>query len=120
MGENYYSEKLKNPFWQKKRLEILQRDEFKCISCGDNESSLSVHHVIYEKNKEIWDYDNILLRTLCESCHNDIHNRLKEIDFVIRYHFGTSDKLLELERLLRKIMHLGVIEINELHKDLPG
>ena len=30
-----YSEQLKSPKWQKKRLEIMQRDKFTCQLCGD-------------------------------------------------------------------------------------
>lgn len=64
-----YFEKLKDPRWQKKRLEIFNRDEFRCITCGDKESTLNVHHLKYEKGFEPWDYDNKCLITLCESCH---------------------------------------------------
>jgi len=28
-----YAEKLKHPLWQRKRLEILNRDGFKCAQC---------------------------------------------------------------------------------------
>lgn len=65
-----YSEKLKNPRWQKKRLEIFERDGWKCRACQDEKSTLHVHHLVYEKGKEPWDYDNAKLVTLCEECHN--------------------------------------------------
>lgn len=59
MKENLsYSEKLKHPLWQKKRLEIMQRDDFMCQSCGENDKTLNVHHLKYLKNHEIWDCDN--------------------------------------------------------------
>ena len=51
-----YSDKLKSPKWQKKRLEILQRDNFTCFNCGDTERTLHVHHESYIKGKEPWDY----------------------------------------------------------------
>lgn len=38
-----YLEKLKDPRWQKRRLEIFQRDEFTCQVCFDTESTLHVH-----------------------------------------------------------------------------
>lgn len=47
MKKEIYSEKLKDPRWQKKRLEILNRDEFACRFCGDNKSTLNVHHISY-------------------------------------------------------------------------
>lgn len=64
-----YAEKLKDPRWQKKRLEILNRDEFTCQKCYDTESTLHVHHRYYEKGKEPWEANESALITLCESCH---------------------------------------------------
>jgi hypothetical protein len=64
-----YSEKLKDPRWQKKRLEILNRDEWACQNCGDTETTLHVHHRWYEPGFEPWDYSNECLITLCECCH---------------------------------------------------
>lgn len=62
-----YSELLKDPRWQKKRLEVLQRDNFTCSCCGDDKSTLHVHHVKYNGNP--WDVDSSLLITFCELCH---------------------------------------------------
>jgi hypothetical protein len=64
-----YSEKLKDPRWQKKRLEILERDKWKCQCCEDEETTLHVHHFNYERGKEPWEYNNDSLITLCENCH---------------------------------------------------
>lgn len=64
-----YSEKLKDPRWQKKRLEVFERDKWKCRGCGADKTTLHVHHLVYEKGKEPWDYDIKELMTLCESCH---------------------------------------------------
>ena len=69
METKTYSEKLKDPRWQKKRLKILERDKFQCKNCESTEKTLHVHHKIYLKNIEPWDYDNFLLLTLCEDCH---------------------------------------------------
>jgi len=71
MKETAYSKKLKDPRWQKKRLEIMQRDRFSCQSCGDTESMLAIHHRWYDKGREPWDYPDNALVTLCESCHLD-------------------------------------------------
>ena len=72
-----YKEKLKDPRWQKKRLEILKRDNWCCQSCFDPSSMLIVHHLKYIFGKEPWDYPNETLLTLCESCHLAEHE-LKE------------------------------------------
>jgi len=71
-----YLEKLKNPKWQKKRLEIMKRDKFKCKLCGDDETTLNVHHLEYSGNP--WDIDNSKLITLCEHCHNEVEYFKKE------------------------------------------
>ena len=72
-----YQEKLKDPRWQKKRLEIFERDSWACKLCSDHESTLNVHHVEYIYKKEPWDYDNKYLWTLCNKCH-DIEGMFKE------------------------------------------
>ena len=68
-GVMKYSEKLRDPRWQKKRLEILSRDCFTCRGCGDKTRTLHVHHRNYQRGKEPWDYANSVLVTLCEDCH---------------------------------------------------
>jgi hypothetical protein len=69
-----YSEKLRDPRWQKKRLEIMERDQFACCHCGDKEKTLNVHHRYYLKGKSPWDYDNDALLTVCEECHMAIEH----------------------------------------------
>lgn len=74
-----YAEKLKDPRWQRKRLEILNRDEFTCLSCGDKQRTLHVHHGCYLRGRDPWDYPSELLFTLCESCHAETTQTLDEI-----------------------------------------
>lgn len=64
-----YANKLKDPRWQRKRLEILQRDKWTCQRCGATKNTLHVHHRIYSPDKEPWEEDNSRLVTLCEWCH---------------------------------------------------
>jgi len=64
-----YIELLKHPFWQKKRLEIFQRDNFKCTKCGDTLSTLQIHHLYYKYGLNPWEYPDEALITLCELCH---------------------------------------------------
>jgi len=78
-----YSEKLKDPRWQKKRLEVLERDNWKCQNCGDEESTLAVHHLYYEKGKEPWDYPLEAFKTLCEVCHEEEHSSRKEYECLL-------------------------------------
>lgn len=64
-----YSEKLKNPLWQRKRLEILTRDNYTCQMCNSTDNTLHIHHRHYIKFREPWDYPDSLLVTLCQDCH---------------------------------------------------
>ena len=72
MSKTSYEEKLKDPRWQRKRLEIFQRDGWKCWNCGDEKATLHVHHLKYGEG-EPWEIDNDLLRTVCENCHTGVH-----------------------------------------------
>ena len=69
MEKKTYLEKLKDPRWQKKRLEILERDNWTCKACGETEKTLHVHHIFYFPKKEPWEIENGFLITLCENCH---------------------------------------------------
>jgi hypothetical protein len=62
-----YSDKLKSPKWQKKRLQILERDNWQCQYCKDTESQLQVHHLKY--TGEPWEAKNEDLITTCCDCH---------------------------------------------------
>jgi hypothetical protein len=64
-----YSEKLKDPRWQRKRLEVLQAADFKCWDCGESTQTLHVHHCYYEKGLMPWEYPDEALKCLCEYCH---------------------------------------------------
>lgn len=64
-----YMEKLRDPRWQKRRLEILSRDEFRCRICGAEQATLNVHHIEYTA-AEPWDEPPENLVTLCEHCHS--------------------------------------------------
>ncbi len=76
--EKTYSQKLKDPKWQKRRLEIMKRDKFKCRLCNDNETELQVHHKEYINGNNPWEYENALLITLCEHCHEEVTHLQKD------------------------------------------
>lgn len=81
MADNYFA-LLKRPEWQKKRLQILERDGWSCCFCHDTDKTLHVHHGFYAKNLAPWEYPNWSLSTLCEKCHEEITEKtryLKEI-----------------------------------------
>src|SRR5262245_15459330 len=69
-----YSEKLRDPRWQRKRLEIMQRDNFACGYCSNGNVTLNVHHRWYVRGADPWDYPGEALVTLCEDCHKFEHD----------------------------------------------
>lgn len=68
MAKKSYSEKLKHPNWQKKRLSILNRDNFTCQLCQDTETELQIHHTQYTASEPYLEPDENLI-TLCKHCH---------------------------------------------------
>ncbi len=64
-----YKEKLLDPRWQKKRLEILERDKWACQSCSATDKTLHVHHARYKFGEDPWETPGRLLITLCTDCH---------------------------------------------------
>lgn len=67
-----YAEKLRDPRWQRKRLEVFQRDGWKCTHCGRTDVTLNVHHEDYIGSNP-WDTPNENLTTICVDCHSKEH-----------------------------------------------
>lgn len=68
-----YSEKLLSPHWQRKRLEVMQRDNFQCMRCKNGDVTLNVHHIKYIPGREPWEYKLDNFETLCQPCHQKEH-----------------------------------------------
>lgn len=68
-----YAEQLKDPRWQRKRLERLAASDWKCKVCGDATKPLNVHHKIYVRGRLPWEYSGDELDVLCEDCHAAEH-----------------------------------------------
>lgn len=101
-----YSELLKDPRWQKKRLEILDRDNWFCQACADRESTLHVHHIKYTSNLP-WETPNYLLVTLCESCHQK-EEYLKDFDYYDLLHdtgLTRKDLVIILKHIRYRMLH---------------
>lgn len=99
MAEKTYKEKLLDRRWEMKRLEILQRDGFKCTDTGcssDENETLHIHHLDYIKGAEPWDYPNEYLQTLCAICHKTIADEREMYESKLvngfRLHFKDSFK----------------------------
>ncbi len=64
-----YMEKLRDPRWQKLRLEVLDAAAWRCTWCGTSKKNLQIHHGYYSKGAEPWEYPKENLHVLCEHCH---------------------------------------------------
>jgi hypothetical protein len=72
-----YSEKLRDPRWQKKRLKIMRYAHWRCQICGAKDSTLHCHHSYYTRGKEPWQYPDGAIICICEGCHEKLHPRPK-------------------------------------------
>lgn len=79
MGQMTWLAQLRHPKWQRKRLEVLQRDGWMCQRCCAEDKTLNVHHKRYTKGSMAWEYSNADLLSLCEDCHELTH--AEENDF---------------------------------------
>lgn len=124
MEEKTYAQKLQDPRWQRKRLEILGRDQFRCRKCFNDGNSLHVHHIAYNHG-EPWDIDNELLITLCKKCHDqesidvktslaNLINSIKssgymshEINLIAEIFTNASARKIGEPKILEIIWHIG-------------
>jgi len=106
-----YGDLLKMPQWQRKRLEVMARDNFACQMCGDNMNQLHVHHSVYIDNRMPWEYANEILMTVCHYCHDLCHwkkdkKRLKRL--VMEHH---SNGVLNDYGVHHLFAHHGLAEV---------
>jgi len=99
-----YSEKLKDPRWQKKRLEIMDRDKFECQACFDPTKTLNVHHFYYDEC-ELWEYDNSALITLCEDCHKEEEFLKSFTKSSIEYLVSLGFLRIDISKIISTISH---------------
>lgn len=78
-----YSEKLKDPRWQRRRLEMLEAANWTCDQCGSTDQTLHVHHNFYRTKTDPWNYPDHALRVLCEDCQEMAEIQRRELNEVI-------------------------------------
>lgn len=71
--QNWYARQLRDPRWQKKRLETLQAHGWKCDLCGDTTRELHVDHKRYSGFP--WEIPDADLQVLCFLCHRKRHRK---------------------------------------------
>jgi hypothetical protein len=103
--QSNYSEQVKSPLWQKKRLEVLNLRGFKCEICGNEKDQLHVHHRFYIKGRKIHEYDNDVLQVLCEKCHESEHEKQKK---TVK-HDAKYDGLINCIEILQDMSEYGQV-----------
>lgn len=69
MKRKTYYEQLKDPRWQKMRLEIFEDRGWGCESCGAETKQLHAHHRYYKRGLMAWEYPLTAFSALCDECH---------------------------------------------------
>lgn len=107
-----YFDLLKDPRWQKKRLEVLNRAGWECEYCGEKKDTFHVHHRYYVAHRLPWDYPDFCFQALCKACHED----LKDGGVCdIQRHFGQKYDMWETaidtigESALHNLLHETLI-----------
>lgn len=119
MKEKTYSELFKDPRWQKRRLKVMERDGFECVSCHDKNTTLNVHHVVpYRKNTKPWEYEDDELTTLCEVCHNEITDIIEYCKGIIMGRCWCLDSAIEIQQIMMELDDMKTIELNMVWKML--
>jgi 5-methylcytosine-specific restriction endonuclease McrA len=108
-----YSQKLRDPQWQKKRLQILERDHWRCVMCHRDDKNLQVHHGVYRK-RDPWDYPDYIYQTLCEDCHSERQELTdKAVDALRIAILNTpTDKLIERAQKICDAAMLTIVPEN--------
>ena len=68
-GQKAYIEKLRDPRWQKLRLQKLEAAGWACQWCGSTGKNLQIEHGYYARGLEPWEYPPESLWVLCGDCH---------------------------------------------------
>lgn len=91
-----WAQKLKDPRWQEKRREVLKHKDSRCEACYVQVKTLHVHHPVYEKGKNPWDYPADELHVYCADCHKLIHEFMETFRGLFYTHKDTMGCLISV------------------------
>lgn len=98
-----YSQKLRDPRWQKLRLKVFERDSFTCQDCSSTTETLEVHHEKYTA-RDPWDEPIENLKTVCTFCHTRKHGAgyslsymLQQLDISVKNGNGMAAAMIDRE-----------------------
>lgn len=79
MEKKELSRRWYDPRWLEFRNKIFERDAFTCQLCGETSKPLVGHHLSYIKGKEVWEYPEDMVITVCRDCHAEWHKTRPDI-----------------------------------------
>jgi hypothetical protein len=116
---NEFWDQYKDPRWQKKRLKIMERDNFMCTSCQSIDNTLNVHHCVpYRKETKPWEYEDDELITLCESCHKSISEIIEYCKLIIMGRCWCLSSAKEMEIIMTEIDGMNPYQLEAIWKIL--
>lgn len=98
---NDYSQRLKDPRWQRKRLEVMERDNWTCRDTYVKDKPLNVHHCWYAKGGP-WETPNEYLLTLTEEAHRERQELESRAKKALGRHFANM-QLCELQDIVKSL-----------------
>jgi hypothetical protein len=85
----------------------MSRDDFTCQECLSKDKTLNVHHLIYRKGANPWDYEPCDLKTLCEDCHSKVTVE----DSSIKEWLANTDNRLFISKLIAlERVDIGILD----------
>jgi len=118
-----YSEKLKDPRWQRRRLEVLEAAKWKCERCRSADKTLHVHHNFYRSKTEPWEYPSHAFAALCEECHELAEIDRRELRACIESVYEAEHPAVNLHAcigLLKGLRMFNSLGTDPLHTELLG
>ena len=97
IGFKNYKEYLKSDIWKKLREEILKRDNYKCVICG--EKAINVHHKNYHY-KVLIGIKKEYLVPLCRNCHKKIEFEGKQKNGLIHANRKLKKMKIKLDKVV--------------------
>lgn len=110
-----YAEKLKDPRWQKVRLQVFEAAGWRCEDCGESTKTLNCHHKYYERNTEPWDYPMEAFAALCNECHDEAGVDMQRVRDALKGAARRGYDPAEVATLLEECIQLdGILEVAHL------
>lgn len=90
-----YNAKLESGQWTRFSKDIRLIKGNACENCKRTNMETNIHHLFYNPNTNPWEYRSIDVVLLCRSCHDQVHEGLKDFRrFVFRSLNGSSFRVL--------------------------